>query len=163
MAESGSAPYLRETSGEKIVATSDQTYKNHRRYVPLYHFFVEPVLILNVVVELVRLNRYHTIYKVWGVLVAIALAVFVFSARRMSLRAQDRGIRIEERARLVALLPADLRGRANDLTMSQLVGLRFASDEELPGLARCCLDGELTKADQIKKEIKSWRPDPHRV
>ena len=77
---------------------SDQTYKTHRRYVPLYHFFVEPVLLLNVVVELVRLNRYHSIYKLWGVLVAIALAVFVFSARRMSLRAQDRGIRIEGRA-----------------------------------------------------------------
>jgi len=142
---------------------AEQTYKTHRRYVPLYHFFVEPVLLLNVVVEVARLMKYHTIYKVWGVLVAIALAVFVFSARRMSLRAQDRGIRIEERARLVALLPADLHGRVNDLTMSQLVGLRFASNEELPDLARRCLDGELTKADQIKKEIKSWRPDPHRV
>lgn len=145
------------------MATSDQTYKNHRRYVPLYHFFVEPVLILNVVVELARLYRFHTIYKVWGVLVAIALAVFVFSARRMSLRAQDRGIRIEERARLAALLPADLGGRVDDLTMSQLVGLRFASDEELPDLARRCLDGELTKSDQIKKEITNWRADPHRV
>jgi len=142
---------------------SDQTYKTHRRYVPLYHFFVEPVLLLNVVVELVRLNRYHSIYKLWGVLVAIALAVFVFSARRMSLRAQDRGIRIEERARLAALLPADLSGRVNDLTMSQLVGLRFASNEELPDLARRCLNGEFTKTDQIKKEIKTWRPDPHRV
>lgn len=145
------------------MAASDQTYKTHRRYVPLYHFFVEPVLLLNVVVELIRLNKYHTIYKVWQVLVAIALAVFVFLSRRMALRAQDRGIRIEERARLTALLPPDLRGRANDLTISQLVGLRFASDEELPDLARRCLNGELTKADQIKKEIKSWRPDPHRV
>jgi Family of unknown function (DUF6526) len=145
------------------VTASDQTYKTHRRYVPLYHFFVEPVLLVNVVVELIRLNKYHTIYKVWQVLVAIALAVFVFLSRRMALRAQDRGIRIEERARLTALLPPDLRGRANDLTISQLVGLRFASDEELPDLARRCLNGELTKADQIKKEIKSWRPDPHRV
>ena len=56
------------TLREKSVA-SDQTYKTHRRYVPLYHFFVEPVLLLNVVVELVRLNRYHSIYKLWGVLV----------------------------------------------------------------------------------------------
>ena len=81
----------------------------------------------------------------------------------MALRAQDRVIRIEERARLAALLPVDMRGRVGDLTSSQLIGLRFASDEELPDLARRCLDSELTKAEQIKKQIKTWRPDFHRV
>ena len=110
-----------------------------------------------------RLAKYHTIYKVWGVLVAVALAIFAVAARGMVNRAQDRAIRLEERARLAALLPADLRVRADDLTVPQLVGLRFASDEELPDLARRCLAGELTTADQVKKQIKSWRPDRHRV
>jgi Family of unknown function (DUF6526) len=145
------------------MAQSTQTYKTHRRYWPVYHFFVEPVLVLNIVVELARLNKYRTIYKVWEVLVAIALAIFVIAARSMALRAQDRGIRIEERARLAALLPADMRGRVGDLTSSQLIGLRFASDEELPDLARRCLDGELTKAEQVKKQIRTWRPDLDRV
>lgn len=142
---------------------SEQSYNTHRRYVPLYHFFAIPILILNVVVEAVRLSRYHTIYKVWGVLVAIALVIVAFALRGMANRAQDRGIRIEERARLAELLPADFQGRINDLTVSQLVGLRFASDEELPDLARRCLNGELTTGDQVKKAIKTWRPDPHRV
>jgi hypothetical protein len=142
---------------------SDQSYKSHRRYVPLYHFFAVPVLIANVVVELVRLNKYPTTYRVWEVVVAIALVIVAFALRGMANRAQDRGIRIEERARLAALLPADLRGRVNDLTVSQLVALRFAPDDELPDLARRCLSGEVTKADQIKKEIKNWRTDHHRV
>lgn len=142
---------------------SEQSYKSHRRYVPLYHFFALPILILNVVVEAVRLSRYHTIYKVWGVLVAIALVIMAFALRGMANRAQDRGIRIEERARLAGLLPPDLHERINHLTVSQLVGLRFASDEELPDLARRCLSGELTTGDQVKKAIKNWRPDPHRV
>jgi hypothetical protein len=145
------------------MAESTQTYKTHRRYVPVFHFFALPVLLLNVIVELVRLNMYRTRYKVWEVLVAIALAIFVITARNMALRAQDRGIRIEERARLAALLPTDMRGRVGDLTLSQLIGLRFASDEELPDLARRCLDGELTKAEQIKKQVKTWRPDLYRV
>jgi hypothetical protein len=142
---------------------SEQSYKSHRRYVPLYHFFALPILIANVVVELIRLNKFHTIYKAWGVLVAIALVIVAFALRGMATRAQDRSIRIEERERLAALLPADLRGRVNDLTVSQLVGLRFASDEEVPDLARRSLNGELTTGGQIKKEIKSWRPDRHRV
>ena len=145
------------------MAASDQTYKTHRRFVPIYHYFVAPVLVLNVGVEVARLLRYQTLYKLWGVLVAAALAIFVFAARGMSTRAQDRAIRLEERERLAALLPEDLRARAGDLTVSQLVGLRFASDDELPGLTRRCLDGELTTADQVKKEIKTWRPDNHRV
>lgn len=142
---------------------SDQSYKSHRRYVPLYHFFAIPVLIVNVVVELIRLNKYHTIYKLWSVIVAVALVIVGFALRGMATRAQDRSIRLEERARLAALLPPDLRGRADDLTVSQLVGLRFASDEELPDLARRCLNGELTTGEQVKKEIKTWRPDSHRV
>jgi len=142
---------------------AEQTYKTHRRFVPIYHYFVAPVLVLNVAVEVARLLRYHTLYKLWGVLVAISLAIFVFAARGMSNRAQDRAIRLEERARLAALLPEDLRVRTDDLTISQLVGLRFASDDEVPGLTRRCLDGELTTAEQVKKEIKTWRPDSHRV
>jgi hypothetical protein len=145
------------------MAGSAQTYETHRQYLPIFHFFVEPVLVLNVFVQLYRLNRYRTVYKVWEVLLAVALVILAFSARRMALRAQDRGIRIEERTRLAVLLPAELRGRVGELTSSQLVGLRFASDAELPDLARRCLDGELTTSTQIKKQVKTWRPDLHRV
>ena len=141
------------------MAEKPQSYKSHRRYIPVYHFFVLPIIAINVVVEAVRLARFPTLYHAWVLLVAVALAVFVNFPRFMSARVQDRVIRLEERMRLGRLLPEELQGRIDDLRPSQLVALRFASDEEVPGLARRVFDGELTKSDQIKKEIRTWRPD----
>jgi hypothetical protein len=75
---------------------------------------------------------------------------------------QDRVIRLEEQLRLVSLLPEPLRSRVPELTPGQLVGLRFASDAELPGLAERALSEKLSKED-IKKAIQNWRPDYLRV
>jgi hypothetical protein len=80
----------------------------------------------------------------------------------MALKAQDRVICLEERLRFAALLPADLLARSKALGEDQLIGLRFASDDELPALVKRALDEHLTR-DQIKKSINSWRPDYFRV
>ncbi len=141
------------------MAERTQSYKSHRRYVPAYHFFALPIIAINVIVEGVRLVRSPTLYHVWLVLFALALAVFATFARFMAARVQDRVIRLEERMRLGRLLPEELHGRIEELRPQQLVALRFASDEELPGLTRRIFEGELTKAEQIKKEIRTWRPD----
>ena len=141
------------------MAERTQSYKSHRRYIPAYHFFALPIITANVIVEAVRLVRSPTPYHAWLVLFAVALAVYVNFPRYMAARVQDRVIRLEERMRLGRLLPEELRGRIEELTPSQLVALRFASDEELPGLARRIFAGELTKNDQIKREIGTWRPD----
>lgn len=145
------------------MAQSTQSYSSHRRYIPIYHFFVLPVLGLNILAALARLNKFRTPYKVWEVLVAVALAILANEARSMVVRAQDRSIRIEERNRLGALLPEDLRSRIDELTKEQLIGIRFASDDEVPELVRRCLGGELTTAEQVKKAVANWRPDHHRV
>jgi len=145
------------------MAERAQSYKSHRRYIPVFHFFAVPVVVLNVIVEILRLNKYRTLYHLWGVLFALALAVFIFAARYMVARVQDRVIRLEERIRLGRLLPEELRGRIDEIRPSHLVALRFASDEELPDLARRCLAGELARAEQIKKEIRTWRPDNLRM
>lgn len=141
------------------MAERPQSYKTHRRYVPAYHFFALPVVLLNVVVEIVRLVRSPTPYQGWLVVFALALAAFVNFARYMAARVQDRVIRLEERMRLGRLLPEELQSRIDEIRPSHLVALRFASDEELPDLAQRCLDGELTMGEQIKKQIKTWRPD----
>ena len=141
------------------MAERPQSYKSHRRYIPIYHFFVLPVVAINAIVEIVRLVRSPTLYQAWLVLFAVALAVFVNFPRFMAARVQDRVIRLEERMRLARLLPEELHGKIEELRPSQLVALRFASDEEVSGLARRCFDGDLAKADQIKREIKTWRPD----
>lgn len=145
------------------MAERAQSYESHRRYIPAYHFFALPVVILNVIVEILRLNKYRTLYHVWLVLFALALAVFIVFARSMAARVQDRVIRLEERMRLGRLLPEELRGRIDEIRPSHLVAMRFASDEELPELAQRCLKGEFTKAEQIKKEIRTWRPDHLRM
>jgi len=99
----------------------------------------------------------------WAVLVAIALFLGIFLSRSMPLRAQDRIIRLEERGRLERVLPADLRGRIGDLTADQLIGLRFAPDDEVPELSRRALGGELKTRADIKRAIRNWRPDHLRV
>ncbi len=72
---------------------------------------------------------------------------------------QDRVIRLEMRLRLAGLLPADLQARIQELTVDQLVSLRFASDAELPGLTRKVLDDKITDRKSIKKLVKDWQAD----
>jgi Family of unknown function (DUF6526) len=136
-----------------------QTYATHRRFVPAYHFFAVPVLGINVIVTIVRVIRYPELATAWAVVVALALFLGILFLRFMPLRAQDRVIRLEERTRLERLLPSDLRGRAAELTPSQLVALRFAPDDEVPDLTRRTLNGELKSQNDIKRAIRNWRAD----
>jgi hypothetical protein len=145
------------------MALQPQTYASHRRYIPAFHFFVLPVLLGNIIVAIVRLVRAPALSTTWGLLVALALGIGITYARFMPLRAQDRVIRLEERIRLERVLPADLRGRIDELTASQLIALRFAPDAELPDLVRRSLNGELKNAGDIKRAIRDWRGDYLRV
>ena len=140
-----------------------QDYKSHRKYVPAFHFFTIPILLINVGVEAVRFYRNQTTYQGWVMVVAFTLLLFAFVARGMAVKAQDRVIRLEERLRLGALLPAEHRDKVNELTPSQLVALRFASDEEAPDLAHRTMTGEFKTQNEIKKAVKNWRADTHRL
>ena len=140
-----------------------QSYANHRRYWPLWHFFAVPILVVNVIVVTVYLVRDPGFASGWNVVVAIALLTAVVASRYMPLRAQDRIICLEERTRLERLLPADLRSRIPELRRRHLIALRFAPDEEIPELARRVLDGELQTPSEIKRAIARWRADHVRV
>jgi hypothetical protein len=140
-----------------------QSYKTHTRWVPAFHFFVLPVLLINAIVSAGRLIGNPNWMTGWGFLVTVALFLGMFLLRGMPLRAQDRVIRLEESARFDRLLPGDLRGRVGELTTAQFIALRFAPDEEVPDLTRRALDGELKTQADIKRAIKTWRPDTLRV
>ena len=96
-------------------------------------------------------------------LVAASAATGLLFARRFSTGVQDRVIRLEERLRMERLLPDDLKSRIEDLTTDQLIGLRFASDAELPALVRRVLDGDLTDRKEIKQAVEDWRADHQRI
>jgi hypothetical protein len=139
---------------------SEQNFENHAKTVPPFHFFAIPIMLINFLWSLFRLKSLGFSFEgVFGVLLAAALVVLLFSARLFALAVQDRVIRLEERLRYAQVLPADLQARAGELTLGQIISLRFASDAELPALARKVLDDKLTERKAIKQLVKSWRPD----
>jgi hypothetical protein len=138
----------------------EQNIANHTKVVPVFHFFAIPVFIINFGWSLFRLKALEFSFAgVFGVILAAALVVLVFEARLFALAVQDRLIRLEEWLRYERVLPADLQARIGELTIGQIVSLRFASDAELPALARKVLDEKLVQRKAIKLLIKNWKPD----
>ena len=136
-----------------------QTYKSHIRWFPPFHFFVVPVMLLNFLNSARHLWMSPSASTAFACLVAFALIGVAVLPRVMAVAVQDRVIRLEMHLRMRDVLPADLRGRINELTPDQLCGLRFASDAELPDLVRQVLGGSLTKRKDIKLKIKNWQGD----
>ena len=142
----------------------EQNLGNHGRYVPLFHFFVLPVLLGNIGVQVYWWIHLGFIpLHIWPVLVAVALFLGALYGRLFALAVQDRVIRLEERLRYGQVLPTDLQARTGELTINQIVSLRFASDAELPALMRKVLDEKLVQRKAIKQLIKTWRPDYQRA
>jgi len=139
-----------------------QTFANHGRFDPLFHFLALPIFGLSLLWSVVHFIRHPGLHSAVAFVVLAAATVVALKTRMYSLRVQDRVIRLEERLRLATVLSEPLRSRIPELTETQLIGLRFASDAELPGLCERALSQNLSRAD-IKKSIQNWRPDYWRV
>lgn len=137
---------------------SVQNYGNHARWFAPYHFVVAPLLVVNVVLAIIALVREPSLGTLWRTLFALAVAAGIMFCRYMTLRVQDRVIRLEEHLRLARLLP-DRHTEIEALTLDQLLGLRFASDQEVPHLVDRISSGDLTGKDEIKRAVQHWRPD----
>jgi hypothetical protein len=140
-----------------------QSYENHVRRLPPLLVAVALVLAANIVWTIAVAWKFPRMLYYVPIVVACALLALLWPVRTMVLTVQDRVIRLEERLRLERLLPADLEARIPELTVGQLVSLRFASDEEVAELTRQVLDEKLHDRKEIKKRIKSWRPDHQRA
>ena len=145
------------------MADTQQSYANHTRWHPPFHFFVIPVMLINVIWAIVVFVKAPDRNQGWWIVVSVALVVMAFLVRLNALKAQDRIIRLEERLRYQQLLPAELAQQCGSLPAGQMIALRFAADEELEGLIREVLANRLTKSSDIKKAIKNWRGDTFRV
>jgi hypothetical protein len=144
------------------MADTAQNFANHARYDPPFHFFLIPLMGVTIVSALIHLIRHPGLGSAWLLVLAIAGLVAVGRIRFYALRVQDRVIRVEERLRMMSVLPEPLRYRIGELTDKQVIGLRFASDRELPGLVQRALDQKLSLGD-IKKAVTNWRPDYSRI
>ena len=139
-----------------------QTFANHTRLDPLFHFVALPIFALALIGGTIHFIWRPSFYTGSFFVISVAAVIALFKTRLYALKVQDRVIRLEERLRLATLLPEPLRSRIPELTEGQLVGLRFASDAEVPKLVERTLTEKLSRAD-IKKAIQTWRPDYWRV
>ena len=136
-----------------------QNFENHAKFVPGFHIAVLGIFGANLIHSVVRLFYAFNVDRVMGLLVAVGLVLCALYGRMFALTVQDRVIRLEMRLRMERVLPADLRARIGEFSVGQLVSLRFASDAELPELARKVLDGKIEDRKAIKKMVRDWQPD----
>jgi hypothetical protein len=146
---------------------SRQSYSNHTRFHPLYHFFLVPATLLFFGLSVYFFVQKGFYEKQWveGIYLLLAgciAAVTVILVRGYSLRVQDRLIRVEVKSRYLASTGTHLNGLEKSLRTSQIIALRFASDEELPRLVEQAVQEDLPAAE-IKKRIKKWKGDYHRI
>jgi len=145
------------------MATTPQTFANHTRWQPPIHFFVLPVLLINVFWAAIVFVKDPNRNSGWWIIVSLALLVLLFFVRLNPLKAQDRIIRLEEKLRYQQILSPALLQQTSALTTGQIIALRFAGDDELEELVGAVLAGKFTKNSEIKRAIKHWRADTFRV
>ena len=142
-----------------------QSFQNHARFDPPFHFFLAPLSLLNIIFAIcatVHAWPLHKYLYIWWIVMSNVLFVLTGIMRMYALKNQDRIIRLEEQLRLADLLPEDQLGLIDALTVDQFVGLRFASDAEVASLAQRAVAENLDRK-QIKQAIANWRPDHHRI
>ena len=144
------------------MAEKTQSFKNHGRLDPAFHQFLVPVALILLIGAIVNVVRNFGWSSGWHLLAVVWAIVAMFKIRLYALKVQDRVIRLEERLRLQQVLSDPLRGRIGELNEDQFIGLRFASDGELPGLVEKALAGKWDRK-QIKQAVQNWRPDYWRV
>ncbi len=140
-----------------------QNYQNHTRWYPLQHFVLTPMLLAFLIYTIVQLVRFPSADRAMLLFLALAFVIQSLVARLNALRVQDRLVRLEERLRYEKLLPKEFAEKAGNLKTSQMIALRFASDDELPDLVQKTLHGDFEKPKDIKLAVKNWRGDYLRV
>jgi hypothetical protein len=140
-----------------------QTFANHTRWQPPFHFFVAPVLLINIVWAIVLFVKDPNRNSGWWIVMSVALLVLATLVRVNSLKVQDRLIRLEENLRYQRLLSPVICEQASRFNKSQIVALRFAGDDELEELVGAVLAGKFSKSSDIKRAIRNWRSDTFRV
>ncbi len=142
--------------------TTPQNLKNHGRLDPAFHLVLGLIVLLNLIIAIVNLILHFNFHNGWVLVLSLGLIILYLRLREYPLKVQDRIIRLEERLRLQSLAPAEWHTQVYRLSEAQLIGLRFAGDDEVVSLAKQALEENLTRK-QIKERIRNWRADNWRV
>ena len=142
--------------------TKPQSFANHSRRDPLYHFIALPLILANFIISIVWTVQRPNFHHIWFAVFSFAVLVLLLLVRMYSAKVQDRVIRLEERLRLQSLAPQEWHTQIYRLTEDQLIGLRFAADDEVVELAKQALEHNLNRK-QIKERIRSWLADNWRI
>lgn len=145
------------------MSDTPQNFENHAKFVPAWHGWTTAFLMLPTLYFLFLAVTDFSLQGIAVLIFSVGVIMATLFSRLFPLGVQDRLIRLEEQLRMQRLLPDDLKGRVTEFTAKQMVGLRFASDEELPALARRVLDEGITDNKVIKQAVKSWRADHQRI
>ena len=140
-----------------------QNAANHARYVPGFHFVTGTLVLINLIWSVYNVYAARNLAAVQGLAIGVILFAFFVYLRAFPVRVQDRLIRLEERLRLARLLPPDMQSRSDEFTADQLIALRFASDAEVPALAKRVMTERITSRKEIKAMVKDWRADTMRA
>ena len=139
-----------------------QNFENHSKLVMGFHgitFLAMMALVIGSIIALAKSNDANFYGSSLLVLNALILLLLAFYLRSFALKAQDRAIRAEEKLRYFILTGSAM---SNELTTRQIIGLRFASDDEFVDLAHKAVEEKLSEK-AIKKLIKNWKADTYRV
>ena len=137
----------------------EQNFSNHKRFFPPYHFFTVPLIVTGLGFAIYALTQTPDLTHVLIVWAFMLIGFVGLFSRFFALKAQDRAARADERLRYYILTGKML---PSSLTMGQIMALRFASDDELVALVEKALAEQLSPTE-IKKAIKNWRGDYHRI
>jgi len=146
-----------------VADSTPQNFANHAKFVPMYHMVAFPMIMTYVAYSLYTVITAFSVASLISLLFGVGVIIVTLFARLFPLAAQDRIIRLEERMRLHELLPQEQHGTIGQLTTEQLIGLRFASDDEVADLIRTVVSEGIKDRKEIKSRVKNWRPDHQRV
>ncbi len=138
---------------------TSQSYANHVRLVPPFHYGLLSLFMVNLGWTIYRAVQAPSVDTVLGALMAAGIILLALFARGFVLTVQDRVIRLEMRLRMKEVLPVSMHPRIGDFTKGQLVALRFACDEELPALAEKVLRDNIQDKKTIKQMVRNWQAD----
>lgn len=142
-----------------------QNYKNHRKFYPPHHFIYLPLLMVLLVFGIFKIfndEPHELIWILFSVVIFLIFYLAIMVRQHYALGLQNRIVRLEFKQRYFEIFQLRSDEVEGKLKFDQLAALRFAYDDEFKELLYKALHENIT-GDEIKRSIKTWRPDHHRI